>query len=82
VLRTSNLVFVGINHSLKVTVPMMVAGKSNGIPFMETCSPSAPSVAESTSLRTGGLDMGKFIFRELSAYLQCKRKRCYFVHIQ
>lgn len=67
-LRTSDLVFVGINHSLKVTVPMMLTGKSNGIPFVETGSPSAPSVAESTSLRPDEVDMGKLIFHECSAY--------------
>lgn len=77
--RTTNLVFVGINHSLKVTVTMMLTGKSNRIPFLETGS---PSVAESTPLRPDEVDMGKFIFSELSAYLHCKRKLCYFVHFQ
>jgi hypothetical protein len=76
-LRTTSLVSVDINHSLKVTVPMMLTGKSNGIPFVERGS---PSVAESTSFRADGVDMGKSIFHELSLYLRSKRKRYHFVH--
>jgi hypothetical protein len=71
-----------MNHSLKVTVPMMPTGKSNGIPFVDFVETGSPSVVESTSLKAGGIDMGKSIFRELSLYLRSKRKRCLFVHFQ
>lgn len=53
--------------------------KKYRIPFLETGS---PSVAESTSLRPDKVDMGEFIFSELSTSLHSKRKRCYFVHFQ